>query len=263
MISPKYILRALGGLVVVAVLGCEATSKQAAPREQTKTIEVPREHGFERRVRHGDAEWLVFDLDPQRVALTLVGQRADEPYTFEALAPYLKERGRVLAVATNAGIFSPERRPMGLHVQDGEIMTPLSTAEGEGNFFLKPNGVFWLDDTGVHVAGSEHYAPQGRVQLATQSGPLLLERGRIHPGFSPESTSLRLRSAVGVDARGHALLAISLGQVSFYNAASLFRDVLGCRDALYLDGEISEVMAKGHSPTKGHAYAALLVATWR
>ncbi|HYQ02371.1 MAG TPA: phosphodiester glycosidase family protein [Polyangiaceae bacterium] len=263
MIRLKYKLCSLACLVVLPLPGCDTSPKQAAPREPTKTnTALPANH-FERQLQHGEAKWLLFDLDPARVTLMLVGQRADEPQTFEALAPYLKERGLTLAVATNAGIFGPARQPMGLHVQDGEILTPLSTADGDGNFFLKPNGVFWLDDAGVHVASSEHYAPQGRLRLATQSGPLLLEHGQIHPGFSPESRSLRLRSAVGVDARGHAHLAISLGQVSFYNAATLFRDVIGCPDALYLDGEISEVMAPRHLPTKAHAYAALLVATWR
>src|SRR6478609_11667425 len=223
MIRLEHTLCSLACLVVLPLLGCNASPKQAASRELTETKTVLPANYFERQLQHGNAKWSLFDLDPARVTLMLVGQRADEPQTFEALAPYLKERGLTLAVATNAGIFGPARHPMGLHVQDGEILTPLSTADGDGNFFLKPNGVFWLDDAGVHVASSEQYAPQGRLRFATQSGPLLLEHGQIHPAFSSESRSRRLRSAIGVDTRGHAHLAISLGQVSFYDAASLFR----------------------------------------
>lgn len=113
----------------------------------------------------------------QKVTHEVVQPKARED-SFER-RPYLKTRGLALAVATNAGIFSAERRPTGLHVQGGETLTPLSTEDGEGNFFLKPNGVFWRDDVGVHVAATERFVPQGPVQLATQSGPLLLDRGQL------------------------------------------------------------------------------------
>jgi uncharacterized protein YigE (DUF2233 family) len=206
-------------------------------------------------------EWWTSEIDLANVELDLVGQRPGEPHTLLELGPFLKARHRRLVMATNAGIFDVGRRPMGLHVQDGEMLSPLSTGNGEGNFFLKPNGVFWVDTAGGHVAACEHYLPHGPVRLATQSGPLLLDHGRIHPGFSETSRSLRLRSGVGIDRGGHIRLALSRQAVSFHAMATLFRDVLGCPDALYLDGEISAMTAPRLPLTDAHEYAGILVAT--
>ena len=210
-------------------------------------------------LRHAGAEWRTFALDLHDVALTLVGQKPGDPYAFTSLEAWLADRQ--LVMVTNAGIFGLDRRPLGLHIQEGELLSALSTADGEGNFFLKPNGVFWVDERGAHVASAADYAPQGKVQLATQSGPLLVSKGSIHPAFREGSTSLRTRSGVGVDPRGRVVFALSLAPVSFFATATLFRDVLHCPDALYLDGEISGLLAEGLPPPPPHAYGGLLVAT--
>ena len=43
-----------------------------------------------------------------------------------------------------------------------------------------------------------------------------------------------------VDAQ-HLVFAISQQPINFYDFAQLFRDQLGCQDALYLDGSISSI----------------------
>ncbi|MFT3925991.1 MAG: phosphodiester glycosidase family protein [Myxococcales bacterium] len=214
-----------------------------------------------REVTHEGAEWWVAELDLREVKLGLLGQRPGEPQTFEELSEYLLGRPERLVVATNAGIFDPGRVPVGLHVEDGEELHALSTAEGSGNFFLKPNGVFWVDAQGAHVAATKRFAAQGKLELATQSGPLLLDHGVMHPSFSEPGTSLRVRSAVGVDAAGHVFFALSQAPVSFATSAKLFLDVLHCQDALYLDGEISALLTPERVAGTPHPYAALLVAT--
>lgn len=216
-----------------------------------------------RLVSHEGVEWIVVELDLSTVKLMLVGQAPGDPTTLHALDPFLAQRSLTLVMATNAGIFSPERRPMGLHIQDGKELAPLSTSEGEGNFFLKPNGVFWLDEKGAHVASTDAYTPQGKVELATQSGPMLVEKGNVHPRFRASSESLRTRSAVGVNASGHVFVGLSKARVSFYSAATLFRDGLGCPNALYLDGEISDIMAPALPPAKARDYGGLLLAVRR
>ncbi|MBK9266163.1 MAG: phosphodiester glycosidase family protein [Polyangiaceae bacterium] len=250
-------------LLAALLIGCESRSAPVPRATNAPAASAAQKAGAIRTVRHAASEWVTFDLDLDAVELSLVGQRPNEPSTLPALGPYLAQRKRELVVATNAGIFSPTRRPMGLHIQNGQELAPISTADGDGNFFLKPNGVFWLDERGPHVASTENYAPRGKVELATQSGPLLVAGGRIHPAFKESSTSLRIRSGVGVDGRGHVFIVLSRERVTFHAMATLFRDVLGCPDALYLDGEISAIAAPGFPTPSIHEYGGLLVATRR
>jgi uncharacterized protein YigE (DUF2233 family) len=133
---------------------------------------------------------------------------------------------------------------VGLFVSGGQQSTPLKTVSGEGNFFLKPNGVFAVTETGARVIESSEY-PQLRepVILATQSGPLLVRGGKLHPAFKANSESLLLRNGVGVPSPDIALFVISEAPVNFYEFATLFRDKLHCQDALFLDGTICSLHA--------------------
>jgi uncharacterized protein YigE (DUF2233 family) len=79
--------------------------------------------------------------------------------------------------------------------------------------------------------------------IATQSGPLLVSNGKLHPKFLPDSPSLYVRNGVGVTRDSQVVFAMSLLPVNLYEFAALFRDTLGCPNALYLDGSISQVYA--------------------
>jgi uncharacterized protein YigE (DUF2233 family) len=144
-------------------------------------------------------------------------------------------------VRTNAGIFEPGFTPTGLLVSGGKELRPLERREGEGNFFLQPNGVFTIGAAGAAVVETSEYEPAGVLE-ATQSGPLLVRRGVMHPGFKEGSDKQVLRSGVGVRGRT-VVLAISRDDVNQWTFAALFRDELKCPDALYLDGFISALWA--------------------
>lgn len=162
--------------------------------------------------------------------------------TFAAIDRWLKPRGEHLAFAMNAGMYRPDYSPSGLYIAEGRQLAPLETRRGHGNFFLKPNGVFLVSDQGAKVVETAEYPRlRERVLLATQSGPLLLRHGRLHPAFNPDSSSRLIRNGVGVDASGLAVFAISEVPVNFHEFALLFRDTLHCRDALYLDGNVSSL----------------------
>ncbi|WP_198082880.1 phosphodiester glycosidase family protein [Variovorax sp. E3] len=182
------------------------------------------------------------DLRTERLALFLRDD-AGEPFKrFDRLDAWLKARHRQLSFAVNAGMYHEDFSPVGLLVRDGHEEAPLNLSSGEGNFFLKPNGVFLVSDAGPRVVESSEYpalaALATGVRLATQSGPLLLRHGVVHPAFIPHSDSRKIRNGVGVI--GHtALFVISNQPVNFYEFALYFRDVLHCRDALYLDGTVS------------------------
>ena len=106
-----------------------------------------------------------------------------------------------------------------------------------GNFHMKPNGVFYISVDGAAVAETGAFLKQRpRADLATQSGPMLVINGRVHPRFDRRSTSLKARNGVGVRADGKVIFAISQGEGSFDAFARLFRDGLNCPNALFLDG---------------------------
>jgi len=166
-----------------------------------------------------------------------------EPFKrFDRLAEWLQSHGRKLVFAMNAGMYHGDFSAVGLVVADGKQMVPLNMDKGEGNFFLKPNGVFAITESGAHVVESSEYPKlRERSILATQSGPLLVRNGKIHPAFNPTSDSRLFRNGVGVPSPGIAIFAISDVPLNFHEFAMLFRDKLHCPDALFLDGSISSL----------------------
>jgi uncharacterized protein YigE (DUF2233 family) len=80
-------------------------------------------------------------------------------------------------------------------------------------------------------------------RYATQSGPMLVIDGALHPKFLATSDSLYVRNGVGVTEDGRAVMVISNDAVNFHSFARLFRDVLDTPNALYLDGNISRLYA--------------------
>ncbi|MEA2840293.1 MAG: hypothetical protein QOF41_1623 [Methylobacteriaceae bacterium] len=82
-----------------------------------------------------------------------------------------------------------------------------------------------------------------KALYATQSGPMLIIAGHIHPKIHADGTSRKIRNGVGVASGRIVQFVISDNAVTFYEFASLFRDRLGCRDALFLDGSISSLYA--------------------
>jgi len=161
---------------------------------------------------------------------------------FDRLAPWIESHGRKLVFAMNAGMYHGDFSAVGLFVSEGRQLVPLNTANGEGNFFLKPNGVFAVTEAGACVVEASEYSKlPGHVILATQSGPLLVRSGKLHPAFNAKSESRLFRNGAGVPSTGIAIFAISEDPVNFYEFATLFRDMLHCPDALFLDGTISSL----------------------
>ena len=165
---------------------------------------------------------------------------------FAALATDLGEQGLLLEFAMNAGMYSKAQAPIGLFVAGGKQRVPLSTTDGPGNFGMLPNGVFCAGaKRPFAVIETRRFAANPPAcYLATQSGPMLVINGKLHPRFIPGSDSLNYRNGVGVSEDGRrAIFVISDDQVNFDTFARYFRDRLGVRQALYLDGSISRLYA--------------------
>ncbi len=147
-----------------------------------------------------------------------------------------------LLFATNAGMFRPDYEPAGLFIQNGQWLSPLVTRRGAGNFHLEPNGVFWIANGRAAVSTTAEFAKlKPRAQLATQSGPMLVMMGKLHPKFDINGPSRYIRNGVGVRDSDHVVFAISQTPVSFGVFARLFRDGLSCANALYFDGSVSRL----------------------
>ncbi|NOT54429.1 MAG: hypothetical protein HOP18_07480 [Deltaproteobacteria bacterium] len=197
-------------------------------------------------VRHHDEGYLVYRIDPRTDQLRLLWQdpHGDRFGSFRRVRDALAIQGQQLLFAMNAGIFSTAYAPLGLHIEDGRILHPLNNARGWGNFFLKPNGVFFIANHKAAVVDTTTYATlKVKPDLATQSGPLLVTQGKLPPKFLPDSLSLYLRNGVGVTEDNQVVFAMSLVPINLHEFATLFRDTLGCPNALYLDGSISQLYA--------------------
>lgn len=164
---------------------------------------------------------------------------------YRSFERYEQDRGSArVRFAMNAGMFHDDASPVGLYESDGKMVRALNTAAGTGddNFTLKPNGVFFGDERGVGIATTEAFAARNRaVRFATQSGPMLVIQGQLHPKFSADGPSRYVRNGVGARNSQTAFFVISEDEVSFGKFARFFRDVLHCNDALFLDGNVSSL----------------------
>ena len=152
-----------------------------------------------------------------------------------------------LAFAMNAGMYHTDRSPAGLFQQDGEVKNDIVLRAGPGNFGMVPNGVFCIGETGAHVIESSAFDPSDCTD-ATQSGPMLVIDGALHPRFIPGGTSRYTRNGVGTSTDGVvASFVISNEPVNFHTFASFFRDHLKLDWALYFDGNVSRLYAPSHN----------------
>ncbi len=147
--------------------------------------------------------------------------------------------GKKLLFATNGGMFTPNQNPVGLYIENNELHEILDTSRGNGNFYLKPNGVFSVDSERAYV--QETFGYTGISKFATQSGPMLVINGKLHPAFREGSKNSYLRSGVGLISPHKVVFAISREKCNFYDFGSLFKEHFKCKNALYLDGAISKM----------------------
>ncbi|MCC6305260.1 MAG: phosphodiester glycosidase family protein [Rhodobacteraceae bacterium] len=204
-----------------------------------------------RRVSHEGRGYAVCEAVAGEDALRLwLGDGGGTAWgSFERLNAGLAAAGQRLGFAMNAGMFHADLRPVGLYVEDGRTLAPLVTAAGPGNFGMLPNGVFCILTGGFAVVESRAFAARPLpCRHATQSGPMLVIAGRLHPRFLADATSRHIRNGVGVSADGRrAVFAIAETPVTFHEFGRLFRDGLGLGQALYLDGAVSRL----HAPALG------------
>lgn len=198
-------------------------------------------------IRFADNRYTVCEVDPASESLELfLYDAAGAPYgQFSAVDRALSEQGKRLTFAMNAGMYHDDRAPVGHYVEDGKELMRVIPNAGPGNFGLLPNGILCLRPKRADVIETLRFVDEAPAcDDATQSGPMLVIDGVLHPRFLVDSTSRYIRNGVGTSADGRrAVFAISNNPVTFHAFGLLFRDHLKLPNALFLDGNISRLYA--------------------
>ena len=217
--------------ITIPVIGAEDSAFQAVAK-----VDTFRERPF-----------YVYIFDPIEEGLRLYNPHPQGGvYDFESLAQRAQQEGCYLKFAMNAGMYRPDQSAQGVLILEGKVVSRLDTAtSGFGNFYLQPNGVFFLDSMGrAGLANTQTFdslSHSGPISYATQSGPMLVIDSLINPLFSDPSPNLHFRNAVGVRRDGIVVCALSQVEVTFFELASFMRQQ-GCIQALYLDGFVSRMI---------------------
>jgi uncharacterized protein YigE (DUF2233 family) len=190
-----------------------------------------------------EQEFIFYQVDPKRQDLRLYW-KDDDGKTFRSihnLKSWLNIHHQQLVFAMNGGMYKTDHSPVGLFIEDKKIIKAVDTLEGAGNFYLKPNGVFYVtSDNIAGISASEEFKNNGRIKYATQSGPMLVINGHTHPGLEKGSSSLNIRNGVGILPNNNILFAMSKNKISLYDFAEYFK-FRGCNQALYFDGQVSRM----------------------
>lgn len=176
-----------------------------------------------------------------------------EGKSYNSIAALLKDKeldSLDFIMVTNGGMYTPNHEPQGLFIEKGKTIKPLDESDinNNTNFYLFPNGVFYVDSTSnANIKKTPDYSKDSKklhVKYATQSGPMLVIDNKIHDKFVQGSKNTNIRSGVGIREDKKVVFIISDDYVNFWDFATVFKDVFGCKNALYLDGAISLMYLK-------------------
>lgn len=194
---------------------------------------------------------------------TVCDPKSGELRLFASDSPKVRQFGQLMQqvpadhveFAMNAGMFDEKGAAIGLAVSAGKEVHPLNRRKkGPGNFHMMPNGVFLVLTSGkAEIYPSDAIPPGTHPRLATQSGPMLVIQGELHPAFEPDGRSRYIRNGVGVTGAGKPLFVISQDPVSFGKLARFFRDVLKTPNALYFDGAVSSLWDPANGRMDSHS----------
>ncbi len=143
---------------------------------------------IEEKVEHADCGFRVVRVALEKLELVWKDEKGNAYRSFAKVIEAYAAKGKKVRFLMNGGIFQMGGTPCGLHIENGRTLHPLNLKNDEGNFFLKPNGVCWIEQTGnqmrASIAESASYqkhsaTTKGRILNAVQSGPLLLIDGDI------------------------------------------------------------------------------------
>jgi uncharacterized protein YigE (DUF2233 family) len=189
--------------------------------------------------QENELSFLSFVTDAASIRFYWKDNNGQSLKSIQNLKQFLESKNQELKFAVNGGMYTKDNSPQGLFIQNSTTLTPLDTLSGSGNFYLKPNGVFYLTkDNKASICETDRFINDGQISFATQSGPMLVINGQIHQAFKKGSANLNIRNGVGILPDNKVVFVMSKQEVNFYDFADFFKS-MGCKNALYLDGFVS------------------------
>lgn len=217
--------------LISCVMSCKSKSNETLAVSNASDINIE------------DSTILSYTIDPKKQTLKFYWKNNQDFIikTFKNLKTEVESKNQKLLFAMNGGMFKKDFSPQGLYIENSKVITKLDTiSKGYGNFYLQPNGVFYITKNNTPViTTSQNFKINNSINYATQSGPLLIIDGELHPKFNKGSSNFNIRNGVGILPNGNLLFAMSKEKINFYDFASFFKNK-GCENALYLDGFISK-----------------------
>lgn len=188
-----------------------------------------------------EGQFVTYKVDVKKSDLRLYWKN-DKNELFNSLGnlkSWVESKNKKLVFAMNGGMYMEDRSPLGLYIENTKQLRKLNTAHGSGNFYLQPNGVFYITTNNkAAICKTSDFVKSSKIKYATQSGPLLIVDGAINTVFTKGSVNTNIRNGVGILPTGDVVFAMSKDNVNFYDFAKHFQD-MGCTYALYLDGFVS------------------------
>jgi len=213
-------------------------------------------------VSYAGVKFRVVRLEPEQVGIAWKDETGALYRSFDRVQAAFAKKGKTVRFLMNAGIFEPGGIPSGLHIEGGKTLRPLNPADAPGNFFLKPNGVCTFGSQGAFIGTCAAWQkfPPGGESWGIQSGPMLLIDGARHPAFREGSASKLHRNGVGIDDKGRFVFAMTdKGQrVNFWDFSGLFLE-LGCKNALFLDGDISQMVVNPDKAVSSNQFGVMFI----
>ena len=201
-----------------------------------------------------------YTVDPQRERIVMYWQNEDGKAwgSLRSLLGDINRDGQV-QMAMNGGIYDKAYAPLGLYIEKGRQLTPLNRASGGGNFFIRPGGVFYLRGQNAGIVSINKFRASPAIRYAVQSGPMLIENGKINWRLKPSASSRKLRNGVGITGDGKVVFMLSARETNFYDFACYAQAKLNVRQMLYLDGTISKMYQKVDSvPWQYHPFVTMI-----
>lgn len=133
-------------------------------------------------------------------------------------------------IAINGGFFDPDKKPLGLRINQYQTEHPLRT--------ISWWGVFYIANNRANIVSANQFRASTRIQMALQAGPRIIINGTIPPLRGGEHQ----RSAICLNSNREVIFVIT--EYTAMSTTALAKAILppmaqgglGCVNALNLDG---------------------------